>query len=103
MRSAIISVIVGLVLVAPASAQAPTLDDRVADLEQRVEALEAQVASGDPCIRSTLAVSARGNRDLFATRTDRQRRIHLAVIDKRCLAGAKDNYGWYSYLPPYRH
>ena len=95
---------VTLALAAPASAQAPTLDDRVLSLEAQVAELWETVgelqsgpSQGDPCIRKAFAVTMNGRRTLKVASRDSQRKVYVAVISRSCLKGVRDTYAWSGY------
>lgn len=94
----ILAVALALFATSPAEAQAPTLEERVVELEARVAELEQAPALG--CLTAAVAVSQRpGTVRLVRTRSDAQRRVYLALIDRACLEGARDDYRWPWWKP----
>lgn len=101
-------VLVGFTLVSPATAQAPTMEERVAELESRVSELETVVADleqavsdGDPCVTGAMALSRRrGTRIILLTGRKTQSKVYVAMIDRGCVAGIRDNFAWPGYKNP---
>jgi hypothetical protein len=98
----------GFTLASPATAQAPTMEERVAELESRVSELETVVADlelavneGDPCVTGAMALSRRrGTRVLLLTGRKTQSKVYVAMIDRSCVAGVRDTFAWPGYKNP---
>jgi uncharacterized membrane protein len=86
-------------LVSPATAQAPSLETRLAELEERVAELEAE-DTRDPCVTGAIALSKLPSGKLVLTWHRNQRKVYVAMIDRTCLRGVKDSYRWPGYRRP---
>lgn len=93
MKTLVLAVVMTLALVASATAQAPTLEERVAALEEQVADMEEAVVFVDACLVRAVAVSQSGTR-LYRTTQDRQLRVYFVVVEKSCVRGIRDNYRW---------
>lgn len=90
-------IFVAMLCVSPATAQAPTLDQRVADLEARVDFLEGALG----CFGKAMAISkepAPGDH-FYMTRSADDRHVYVSLVNRNCLGGT-DDYTWRGYRDP---
>lgn len=116
-RAAAIGFAAFLMLVAPATAQAPTIEDRVFALEQRVSTLEMQLAGWSEqftrevedfgeeidvlgCWAGAMAISKRSDNTLVLTKGRRQSKVYVLFMDRACVRGRRDDFAWPGFVKP---
>lgn len=105
MKTLAIAAALALAGAAPSVAQAPTLDERVANLEAEVAELSDQLAETEAmlaCFGEAMAVSRRTDRSLYLTARRAQSHVYVLLVDRACIhvPNYRREYRWHGYTKP---